>query len=168
MQRAVCYDAGQTGEARPEVDMAGDRSSDKGRAGARGVVIGGDAIGNVIVPGDRNTVEAHVRVSQRTAPAIDPATVDVAHELAAIRAILATIGGEHAGKIGRALDDADEEARKPGGADKAELGGALDRALKYAKSASAFADVAAKLGPHIKNAVAWLGETWTALLSHLP
>jgi hypothetical protein len=131
----------------------------------RDVQIGRDAVGVVITAGDHNTVEAHVVAS--AAPQIDPASVDIAKELAAIRQILATQPSEHANKIGRALDDADEEATKHDKADKHELGGALDRALKLAKSASGFTEVAAKLMPHVRNTVAWLGERWAALLGYL-
>ncbi|HET9624532.1 MAG TPA: hypothetical protein VFP84_24335 [Kofleriaceae bacterium] len=129
------------------------------------VEIGRDAIGVVITAGDHNTVEAHVVTS--VAPQTDPASVDIAKELAAIRQILATQSSEHANKIGRALDDADEEAVKHDEADKQELGGALDRALRLAKSASGFTEVAAKLMPHVRNTVAWLGERWAALLGYL-
>lgn len=136
-------------------------------AGDRGVRIGRDAVGNVITTGDRNLVEAHVTATKREAPLADPATVDVAKELAAIRALLTSLESEHAKKIGRALDDADEEAGKKTGANKDELGNALERALGYAKSASAFATTAMKLGPHLQSIVTWLGDKWTTLLTHL-
>ena len=136
-------------------------------AGDSHVSIGRDAVGNVITTGDQNVVKAHVTAAKHETPPVDPATVDMAKELAAIRAILLGLGAEHAKKIDRALDDASEEAEKQGGADKDELGKALERALSFAKSASAFASVAAKLAPHVTNAVAWLGDTWKALLTHL-
>jgi len=136
-------------------------------AGDRGVRIGRDAVGNVITTGDDNVVEAHVTATKREAPVADPATVDVAKELAAIRALLTSLESEHAQKIGRALDDADEEADNKDAGSKDELGKALDRALNYAKSASAFALTASKLAPHLKNIVAWLGDKWGALLTHL-
>jgi hypothetical protein len=136
-------------------------------AGDRGVQIGGDAVGNVITTGDHNVTEAHVTARKHEAPVTDPATVDVGKELAAIRALLTSLESEHAKKIGRALDDADEEAGKKATGSKDELGTALDRALTYAKSAAAFATTAAKLGPHLKNVVAWLGDKWAALLTHL-
>jgi len=60
-------------------------------------------------------------------------SVDIARELATIRAILEMSGGERADKIGRALDDAAEEASKPQ-PDKDEIGKALDWALGYAKT----------------------------------
>lgn len=136
-------------------------------AGDRRVSIGRDAVGNVITTGDENVVEAHVAAAKHEIPPVDPSTVDVAKELAAMRGILMTLESEHAKKIGRALDDASDEASKKNGANREELGKALDRALGYAKSASAFASAATKLAPHLRNAVAWLGEKWTALLTHL-
>ena len=131
------------------------------------VSIGRDAVGNVITAGDKNLVEAHVTAAKHETPLADPATVDVAKELAAIRTMLMSLESEHAKKIGRALEDASDEAGKKDSADKDELGKALDRALTYAKSASAFATAAAKLAPHLNNAVAWLGDKWTALLTYL-
>jgi hypothetical protein len=135
-------------------------------AGDRSVRIGGNAVGNVITTGDHNAVEAHVAATHAGSP-IDPVTVDVAEEIAAIREILRALTSEHEKKIGRALDDADEEASKQAGADRNELGNALDRALRLAKSAAGFAETAAKLVPHVHNAVAWLGDKWTTLLTHL-
>lgn len=131
------------------------------------VSIEGDAVGNVNVAGDHNRVEAHVTATKREAATADPSTVDVAKELATIRALLTNLQSEHAKKIDRALDDADDEAGKTTAGSKDELGKALDRALTYAKSASAFATAATKLGPHLQNLVAWLGDKWTALLTHL-
>jgi hypothetical protein len=89
--------------------------------------------------------------------------LDISKEFAEIRTILEKIGGEHAGKVGRALDDVAEEARKSK-PDKGEIGSALERALGYAKKGDAFADEVQKLVPHITNAVAWLGSNWHKLL----
>jgi hypothetical protein len=52
------------------------------------VRIGRDAVGSVITTGDHNLVEAHVTATKREAPVADPAPVDVAKELAAVRALL--------------------------------------------------------------------------------
>jgi hypothetical protein len=65
--------------------------------------------------------------------------------------------------VGRALDDAEEEARKPE-PDKDEIGAALRRALDYAKKGSGFAEEVAKLAPHVRDAVGWLGAGWHKLL----
>jgi len=136
-------------------------------AGDRRVSTGRDAVGNVITAGDENVVEAHVTAAKHEISSVDPSTVDVAKELAAMRAILMALESEHANKISRALEDASDEATKESGANKDELGKALDRALGYAKSASAFAAAAAKLAPHLRNAVGWLGGKWTVLLGYL-
>jgi hypothetical protein len=135
-------------------------------ANDRRISIHGDAVGNVITTGDSNAVEARVTAGKHEAQLPDPATVDVVRELAAIRAVLEGLRADEARKIGRALDDASEEAAKPQ-PDKAELGRALDRALGYAKSASAFAAETGKLAPHLRSAVAWLGDQWHALLTYL-
>lgn len=138
-------------------------------AGDRGVRIGRDAAGNVITSGDHNVVEAHVTATLHEVPLVEAgAMVDMAKELGTIRALLMGLESEHAKKIGRALDDADEEAGKKDAGSKDELGKALDRALTCAKSATAFTTAATKLAPHLRAAVVWLGSQWTALLSHLP
>jgi hypothetical protein len=64
----------------------------------------------------------------------------------------------------RALVDAEEEAGK-GAPDKDELGGALERAITYAKQANGFAEQVTKLKPHLEKVCAWLGENWHKLLA---
>lgn len=132
-------------------------------SGSRSVNVGGDAVGNVITTGDRNKVDATIdaRLVKTTLP--PASSVDISKELVQIRAVLERIGGEQAGKIGRALDDAAEEAAKPK-PNKDEIGAALGRAIDYAKKGSAFADEVEKLVPHITNAVGWLGSNWHKLL----
>jgi hypothetical protein len=132
-------------------------------AGDRSVSIGRDAVGNVITTGDRNRVEAEIEASLTKTPLPPAGAVDIAKELAQIRAVLERLGGEQAGKIGRALDDAEEEASKPQ-PNKAEVGDALGRALKTAQSVSGFAEVVAKLAPHVASAVGWLGAYGHPLL----
>jgi hypothetical protein len=78
--------------------------------------------------------------------------------LASLRTILVTLKSTDAAKLGRALDDAEEEAKKPT-PDKHEVGSALERALKVATKASDFAESGVKLAPYVKGAVAWLGRT---------
>jgi hypothetical protein len=134
-------------------------------AGDRAANIGGDAAGNVIVTGVGNNVDAKINVGFSKKIALPPASsVDISAELVQIRGILEKLGGEHAGRIGRALDDASEEIRKPK-PDKDEIGSALGRALDYAQKGDAFANEVEKLAPHITNAVAWLGSNWYRLLS---
>ncbi|MDF1587183.1 hypothetical protein [Marinimicrococcus flavescens] len=128
-------------------------------AGERSVQIGGNVVGSSIVTGDGNRV-----ATSYTKVTLPPASaVDIAGEVAAIRAILGGLGGADAGKIGRALADAEDEAARPE-PDRDEIGGALERALKYAKDASGFAEHVEKLVPHVRNAVGWLGENWHRLL----
>ena len=135
--------------------------------GDRSVRIGRDAVGNVITTGDDNAIEAHVTATTFETSLVDPATVDVAKELAVIRALLMSLDSEHATKIGRALQDAHEEASRGTKGSKDELGRALERALGYARSASAFATIAAELAAPLKNVAARLGGKWAALLTHL-
>jgi hypothetical protein len=138
-------------------------------AGDRSVTIGRDAVGNVITTGDHNTVKARISATKREVAPGEPAPppVDVAKELASIREALTSLSSQNASKIGRALDDAADEAAKPDGGDKDEVGKALDRALGYAKSATAFATTVAGLGPPLHNLVGWLGDQWSTLLTHL-
>jgi hypothetical protein len=138
--------------------VAGRGQEERTMARDRSVSIGRDAVGNVITPGDAR-IEAKL-----TKAMLPPAgSVDISRELAAIRAILELLGSEQAGKVGRALDDAEEEACKPE-PNKDEIGAALGRALDYAKKGSGFAEEVAKLRPHVKNAVGWLGANWHKLL----
>jgi hypothetical protein len=141
---------------------AGPRSAAEDRQAQ--VSIGGAAIGNVIVTGHRSVVDAQVKVATPTPPPGDPATVDMATELAEIRAILAGLASEHANKIDRALDDACDEVCKTGGANREQAGRALERAVGYARSASGFATAATRLAPHLRSAATWLGGRWNDLL----
>jgi hypothetical protein len=122
------------------------------------IMVGGNATGT-FVAGNENRVES--AVTQASLP--DPATVRIAEELAGLRAILAKLNSAEAGKLGRALDDAEEEARKPA-PDKNEIGSAVERALKIAGKASDFAENTSKILPDVKGAVAWLGSNWIKLL----
>jgi hypothetical protein len=133
-------------------------------ANDRRVSIRGDATGNLIATGDGNTVEAHIAAGH--ASALPDPSVDVARELAAIRAVLERLATDDAGKLGRALDDADDEAARPR-PDKDEIGRALERALGYVRSASAFTAEAGKIAPYLRSTVAWLGHQWHALLAYL-
>jgi hypothetical protein len=143
---------------------AGRREEGSAMTGSRSISIGRDAVGNVMVAGDRNRVDARIEAKPAKAALPPAGSVDIGKELTQIRAVLKRLGGEQAGKVGRALDDAEEEARKPE-PDKDEVGAALGRALDYAKKGSGFAEEVAKLAPHVKNAVGWLGENWHKLLA---
>jgi hypothetical protein len=133
----------------------------------RGVEIQRDAVGNVIVTGDSNKVDAEVTATNNVVLLPDPGTVNVAKELVAIRALLTSLDSEHAKTIARALDDADDAAGAKSKEQKNEVGEALDRALRYATTASVFTTLASSLSPHLRNVVAWLGSGWTALLRYV-
>jgi hypothetical protein len=123
------------------------------------IKVGGNATGS-FVAGDNNRIDTAVK---QTYSLPDPATVRIADELAGLRAILITLKSTDAAKLGRALDDAEDEAKKPT-PDKHEVGSALERALKVATKASDFAESGVKLAPYVKGAVAWLGANWLHLL----
>lgn len=125
----------------------------------RSVHIGRDAHGNIIQTGDQNTATLHYERVKLPAPE----QVDIAAELAAIRALLLKLSTPDQGKMERALKDAQDELTKAT-PDKDEVGKALDRALDYAKKASGFAESLKVLSPHVIAAVAWLGSHWHRLL----
>lgn len=128
--------------------------------GERNVSIGRDAIGNQIVTGDHNLV---TQSGQRiTLP--PPESVDIKKELAELREILATLEAPDSGKIERALADAQDEVAKDA-PDKDEIGGAIERAIKYAKGASDFSEHVEKLAPRLKAVCGWLGQNWHKLLA---
>ena len=131
--------------SRPEFPPAGAEpvtsrgQKERASAGDRSISVGRDTVGNVMVTGDRNRVDAMTEASLNRITLPRAGSVNIGRKLAQIRAVLERVGGEYAGKIGRALDDAAEEARKPQ-PDKDEIGMALDRALDYAKKGSGSAD----------------------------
>ncbi len=128
--------------------------------GERSVTIGRDAIGSQIVTGDQNVVTSS---GQRiTLPPAE--SVDIQKELGELRAILATLKAPDAAKIGRALDDAEDEVKKDK-PDKDEVGGAIERVVKYAKGASDFSEHVEKLAPKLAAVCSWLGENWVKLLA---
>jgi hypothetical protein len=93
--------------------------------------------------------------------------VDVKAELAALREALAVLQKvPDRGKLDRAIKDASDEAKKPE-PDKEELGGALERAVKYAKAAGDFTENAGKLLPRLAALASWLGPVGHGLLSML-
>jgi hypothetical protein len=142
---------------------------DKGSSqipGNKSIAVGRDATGAVLVTGDNDRINATIQatVTKITLPLAR--TVKIDQELNQIRTILERIGGENAGKIGRALDDAAEEANRPN-PNKDEVGSALNRALAYAKASAGFAEEMSQLAPHVANAVGWLGASWEKLLTNI-
>jgi hypothetical protein len=123
------------------------------------VQIGGNMVGGAIVAGDHNVTNVRYREV-----ALPPAeSVDIRAELAALRDLLGGLNSDDRQKIANALAEAAADATKPQ-ADKDEIGGALERALRHAGKAAGFAEAAGKIAPHVQNAVAWLGGHWHKLL----
>jgi hypothetical protein len=122
-----------------------------------------DITGSSIVTGDRNIVSTTMK--QIALPPADQ--VDVKAELAALRDLLVELKKvPDRGKLDRAVEDAVEETGKAE-PDKEEVGGALERAVKYAKAADDFGEHAEKLMPRLAALASWLGPAGHTLLSML-
>jgi hypothetical protein len=126
----------------------------------RSIHIGGNASGNVLQTGDRNT--ASVQYQHTTLPL--PESVDVRTELGAIQRILTQLQSPERPKIEHALAYAEDQVAKSQ-PDKDEVGKALARALDYAQKAEGFAKVIQTLAPHVVNVASWLGSQWHTLLA---
>jgi hypothetical protein len=120
-----------------------------------------DITGSSIVTGDNNTVTTTMKQVQ-----LPPAdTVNVKSELAALRNLLAELKNvPDRGKLDRAMEDAVEETAKAQ-PDKDEVGGAVERAVKYAKSADDFGEHVEKLLPRLAAIASWVGPAGRALLN---
>ncbi len=116
--------------------------------------------GSAIVTGDSNTVS--VQYQQTALP--PPESVDMATELKALREALSSLQTPDRRKIDNALDEAEDELKKPQ-PDKDEVGKAMERALGYAKKAEGFSGALEKITPRVEKAAAWLGENWYKILS---
>jgi hypothetical protein len=132
-------------------------------SGSNRSVTARDITGSSIVTGDHNIVSTRMR--QVPLPPAD--RVDVKKELAALRDLLAELKQvPDRGKLDRAVEDAVEETGKPE-PDKEEVGGALERVVKYAKAADDFGEHAEKLLPRLAVLASWLGPAGHTLLSML-
>jgi hypothetical protein len=132
-------------------------------SGSNRSVTARDITGSSIVTGDRNTVSTTAK--QIALPPADQ--VDVRAELAALREALAELKKvPDRGKLDRAMEDAVEETAKPE-PDKEEVGGALERAVKYAKAADDFGEHTEKLVPRLAALASWLGANGHNLLALL-
>ncbi|ETX01979.1 MAG: hypothetical protein ETSY1_05210 [Candidatus Entotheonella factor] len=124
------------------------------------VHIGGHASGNVIVTGDHNAVSAHHLNTALPAPA----DVDIQAAVTALRDALAALESPESKKIANAMSDAEDELTKAQ-PNKDEVGQAVQRALRYAKSAEGFAKAVNTLKPHVTQVAGWLGQAWHSLAS---
>ena len=122
-----------------------------------------DITGSSIVTGNHNTVSTTMK--QIALPPADQ--VDVKAELEALREALAELKKvPDRGKLDRAMEDAAEETAKPE-PDKKEVGGALERVVKYVKAADDFGEHTAKLLPRLAALASWLGANGHNLLAML-
>ena len=136
----------------------GDRSA-KGENAAADNISGNinviSANKSVIVSGSNNQVDFDNRV--RVESAMPPPTdIDLGRELAALRELLAALEMPDAGKMERALLDAEEEAAKAE-RNKNEIREALERGSQYAKAADNFSEHAEKIARRIADMAAWAG-----------
>ncbi len=117
----------------------------------KSIKIGGSNYGGVLNTGD------HVsNLSAPTQNSIQQSDVDILQELQGLREILTGLQSDAQAKIGRALDDAEEDAAKPD-ADKKEVQSAIERALNHAKKAVDFTEVIEKLATRLTPIAVWLG-----------
>lgn len=123
-----------------------------GATGDRSIKVGRDAIASNLITGDHNSASArYERI------ALPPASsVNIQQEVNKLRESLAGLKSDDSTKIHNALSDAESELKKPK-PDKSEVGGAIERVLKYAKEAVRFGELAEKLKPQVINVAAWLG-----------
>jgi len=126
----------------------------------RSVTIGGNAQGNVIQTGDQNIATLHYEQVQLPSPQ----QVDIQATLTALGTFLALLATPDRKKIDNALEEAQDESKKPH-PNKDEIGKALDRALDYAKKAEGFTKVLENLKPHVAAVASWLGSQWHHLLA---
>ncbi len=119
-----------------------------------------DITASQVVTGDNNRL--YMRGTKVALPPADQ--VQPNRELAELRTLLMAMRVPERGKLDRALQDAEEEAAKPD-PDKDEVGGALERAVKYATGASDFGEQVEKLQPKITALVSWLGSNWHKILA---
>jgi hypothetical protein len=133
-----------------------------GAAGDRSISVGRDAISSNLITGDHNKASAHYE--RITLP--PPNSVNMQQELVKLRESLTGLNSEDSTKIQNALSDAESELKKPK-PDKSEVGGAIERVLKYAKEAVGFGELAEKLKPQVINVAAWLGANWHSLLGYV-
>jgi hypothetical protein len=124
----------------------------------------GPITGSVVVAGSGNTINAKLRVELEKTASSAGGAADIRAEFAELRRILEQLQTPDQGKIRRALDDAGEELAKPQ-ANKAEIGGALKRALEYARKVTDLGNEAVRLAPHIHRVADWLGSEWSSLLT---
>jgi hypothetical protein len=139
--------------------------------------IRGDKITGDKVSGDKNVIKksqdvvivnrsAKTRISTTISRADLPSarSVKIADELLALKQLLLELGiPERRRNIESAIDEAIDETKRAR-PDKDIIGGAAERALKFATQADDFSAKVEKIVPRIKQVAGWLGENWYKLL----
>ncbi|MEO5376048.1 MAG: hypothetical protein H7840_17635 [Alphaproteobacteria bacterium] len=128
-------------------------------ASDRSVSIGGYVTDSVIVTGDNASVAKGTGAASSGAPTPN---AEILEALAALRPLLTSVRSTDDAKIDSALRDAEHEMSKSDPSPD-EVGSALERALKYARTGVAFVEMAGKIVPQVAAAVTWLGEGWVKL-----
>jgi hypothetical protein len=120
------------------------------------VSVGGSVSQSAVVAGDQNKVQL-----TREVPVGLPsemATEEIMQALQTLRELLERLDATDRGKIVRALDDAQEEAQKPT-PDKEEMAGAMERVVKYAKTAHGIGEVVVEIQRPLSIIAGWIGTT---------
>ena len=120
------------------------------------VSIGGSVSQSAIVAGDRNRIGL-AREATPGAPQ-ETYTKEIIRAIGALREHLEKLETEDRGKILRALADAQEEAEKPR-PDKEEVAGALERVVRYSKTAQGIGEVVVELQRPLSIIAGWVGTT---------
>jgi hypothetical protein len=155
--------------SRPEFPPVEPRSGASRReegpamTGDRSVSIGRDAVGNIMVTGDRNRVDTKVSVTWSRSELPPAASVDIQAELRALKEALAKLASEDKALVESAVVEAEHLAKKLEPR-KDKIGAALERAVGYAGSAEKLAQSGDKLWPTLKVIGGWLGEHGTNVL----
>jgi hypothetical protein len=120
------------------------------------VSIGGSVSQSALVAGDRNEIWLTPETTPHASRETDRA--EITHAIRTLRELLEKLDTKDRGKIQRALDDAEEEAQKPT-PDKEEVAGALERVVKYAKTAHGIGEVVVELKRPLSIIAHWVGTT---------
>jgi len=117
------------------------------------VSAGGDAVGNVQVAGDNNRVVVKNLFKKEAMPAVPS---EVVQSLDEISTTLLSLKSEDKIKIENALREVAHEVEKEN-PDAEEVEDGLARAIKTAKKAEGFLDIAQSLVPKLQTIGTWLG-----------
>ena len=120
------------------------------------VSVGGSVSQSALVAGDRNEIRLTPERTSHASRQTDRA--EITHAIRTLRELLEKLDTRDRGKIQRALTDAEEEAQRPK-PDKEEVGGELERAVKYAKTANSIGEVVVELKRPLSIIADWVGTT---------